>query len=114
MGTAHRFAVDIHHLSGQQLCQPLAPLYETLLELLQVQTGENVAEAVVGCNAIGQVQKGTEPAILTLTERVHPHPRVCPANDNGDDAQELVALAALDPWVFQILKVVQSRCDLTP
>ncbi len=91
VGAAHRLAVDGHHLSGQQLCHPLAPLHEALLEPVRVQAGEHVAEGVVRRDAVGQIQEGAELFLLALAKHLHGNPGVRAADDgtngDGDDVQ---------------------------
>ena len=113
VGTAHRLAVDGHHLPRQRLRHPLAPLHEAFLEPPRVQSGEHLAKSVMGRNAVGQVQKGPEPFLLALAEHRHMNPRVGPTDDRangyGDDVQQRVPLAPLYPRVFQFPKIVHNR-----
>ena len=118
VGAAHRLAVDGHHLSGQQVCHPLAPLHEALLEALlepvRIQAGEHVAEGVTGRDAFGQIQKGkgAEPFLLALAEKLHLDPGVRAADDgangDGDVVQQVVPLAPLNPRVLQFSKTLHD------
>ena len=125
VGAAHRLAVDGHHLSGQQVCHPLAPLQEALLEALlepvRIQAGEHVAEGVTGRDAlgqiqIGQIQKGAEPFLLALAAKLHVDPGVRAADDgangDGDVVQQLVPLAPVNPRVLQFPKTLHDGRSL--
>ena len=116
VGTTHRLAVYGHHLAGHEGRHRLGPLHETALELLRVQPGENVAEGVVGGNAVGQVQKGAEPLLLALAEHLHVDPGIRAADYGADgdchDVQQLVSLSPLYPRALQVLKTFHDRCTL--
>ena len=112
VGTPYRLAVDGHHFPGDQVGHRLGPGHEALLELLRVQPGEDVAEGVVGRDAVGQFQEGLEPFQLALAEQFDVDPGVGAADDgadgNGNDVQQLVPLAAVDPGVLQRLEIIHN------
>ena len=116
VGTAHRLAVNGHHLSRQQAGHRPAPFHETLLEAVRVQTGEHIAESVVGRYSLGKVKEGAEPVFLAPAEHLHVDPRVGTADDGadgyGDDVQQLVPLAPVNPGILQSSKTLHDRAAL--
>ena len=70
---AQALAVDGHQLAGGELHQVLHPLHEAVFKSLRLQFGKNVAEGVVGGNAVGQLQKGPQPGQLG-DDRIRPPP----------------------------------------
>ena len=62
---------------------------------------------------MGQVQKGAEPLLLALAEHLHVNPRVGTADDRadgyGDDVQQLVPLAPVNPGILQSPKTLHDR-----
>ena len=113
VGTAHRPAVDGRHFPWQQLGHRSGPLHETPLELLRVQPGEDLAESVVGRDAVGQFQEGPEPLFLALAGQFHVDPGVSAADDrtncDGNDVQQLMPLAAVHPGVIQPFEIVHNE-----
>ena len=85
---------------------------ETLLEAVRVQAGEHVAESVVGGYSVGQVEEGAEPFLLAFAEHLHVDPRVGTADDGadgyGDDVQQLVPLAPVNPWILHASKTLHD------
>ena len=77
-----------------------------------IQAGEHVAEGVTGRDALGQIQKGAEPFLLALAEKLHLDPGVRAADDgangDGDVVQQLVPLAPLNPRVLQFSKTLHD------
>ena len=80
VGAAYRFAINGHHLSGQQLRHSLAPFHEAFLEAVRVQTGEYVTEGIMGRDTVGQLREGAKPFLLAHSEHGHMNPGVGPTN----------------------------------
>ena len=112
VGTPYRLAVAGHHFPGDQVGHRLGPGHEALLELLRVQPGADVAEGVVGRDAVGQFQEGLEPFQIALAEQFDVDPGVGAADDGADgncnDVQQLVPLAPVDPGVLQRLEIIHN------
>ena len=97
---------------GQQIGHRLAPLHEALLEPVRVQAGEHIAEGVVRRDSVGQSKKVRNHSFLALAEHLHVNPRVRATDDGadgyGDDVQQLVLLAPVDPRVFQSPEILHD------
>jgi len=113
MGAPYRLAIDGDHLALGDICHGLDPLYETALELLWVQSGEDVSEGIMRGDAAWQLQEGLEPRLFTVTEELNIDPVISAAdgatNGDGDYIQEFVPLGAVDPGVVQRREVFDYR-----
>ena len=114
MGAPYRLAVDGHHFALGDLGYGLDPLHETALKLLWVQSGEDVAEGIMGRDTVGQLQEGLEPLLFTVAEELDIHPRISAADGgtkgNGDDIQKFVPLGTINPRVVQRREVLGDGC----
>ena len=111
VGASHRLTVNGHRFPLDQLGHLAGPVHKAALELLGVQTGEHLAEGVVGRDAPRQFQEGPEPLLPAPSEHLDMHPGINAAdggaNGYGYDVQQFVPLASFEPGSSKEAK--QSR-----
>ena len=114
IGTAGRLAVNGHHFTRQQFGDGLGPGNEAVLQLRRVQTSEDIAEGVVGRDAVGQFQEALKPGQLALAEELDVNPGIGAAdggaNGDGQDVHQFMMPGALHPWVIQVSEMIENGC----
>jgi len=92
---AKALAIDGHELAAGELDHRGHPLLEAAFEGLGVQSGKDIAEGVVGGDAVGQVQEGPQPGELGPAILWHCGPAVGPGHHreqgDGEDIDQVVA-----------------------
>ena len=99
-GAAQRLAIDGDDFVGQRGAQALRPAHERVEEALRIERGEEPVERVVAGDAVGQFQKGAQPGLLGVAEKLHVLEALRPAEQRADgdeqDVFKLVQPGALD------------------
>lgn len=114
IGPSGRLPINDHHFTRQLFSDGLDPGYEAVLHLRWVEADENIAEGVVGWDAVGQFQEGLKPGQLALAEELDMHPRIGAADGgasgDGNDVHQFMASGAFHQWVVQPSIMIQNSC----
>ena len=87
-------------MTTSSLCQfghHPGPDHQALLEPLQTQPGEDVAEGVVGRGAVGQFKEGPEPLHFALVEQFDMEPGVGAVDGNAKAVFRFPSIGGLWP-----------------
>jgi hypothetical protein len=107
--TAHAFAVHGHH-AAHASDQTGEPLVAGAFQRLCVDQAKHPGEGVVRGDAVGPLQKGSEPRLPGLAKFDHFRPVVGPAHDcvqgNGQDIEQLMALGPQQAGIWHFAEVV--------
>ena len=112
IGTSGRLPINGHHLARQQLGNGLCPGHETVLQLRWVETGEDIAEGVVGWNTVGQFQEALKPGQLAFAEQFDMDPGICAADGgadgDGQDVHQFVLSGAFYSGIVQLSEMIEN------
>ena len=114
IGTSGGLPVNGHHLPREQFSDGLGPGDEAVLQLHWVQAGEDIAEGVVGRNAVGQFQKALKPGQLAFAEQFYMDPGIGSADGgadgDGQNVHQFMPSGAFNPGILQLGKVIENSC----
>src|SRR4051812_22364930 len=111
--TAQGLAIDGNLRKTHGLVQCLHPRAKTTLESLRIEPVKNPLEGVMGRNAIGQCQESLQPVQAAASESGDLLPIIAATNHaaegDGDDIDETMHPAALDPGVLELAEILLDR-----
>ena len=93
--------------------QALGPGDEAILQLHRVQPGEDIAEGVVGWNAVGQLQEALKPGQFALAEKLNMDPGIGAADGGADgdgrNVHRFVMSGTFHSGIVQLGEMIETR-----